>query len=204
MDQETFTSASGMWALVWSPASLSRNTRTTLYLHGAGGFGRGMAGLFEYPDLPSLLRDGMELDCRVVIPSCHVGDEWQPTMLSDFLTELESTYDKPSGGYDLVGYSRGGRGVYQFAAFEPARVRTLAAISARDMPELAHELRGFPVFIIHGDKDQRTPVERIRSMYDALRAEGCNCKLEIVDGDHFIIAKVLQDGSIFEWQTNAI
>jgi len=163
-----------------------------------------MAGLFEYPDLPSLLRDGMELDCRVVIPSCHTGDEWQPAMISDFLTDFESTYGKPSRGYDLLGYSRGGRGVYLFAVFEPARVRTLAAISARDMPELIHQIRRFPVFIVHGDKDQRTPVERIQGMYESLRAVGCNCKLTIIDGDHFIIAKVLQDGSIFNWQKNAV
>lgn len=204
MDQETFTSTStGMWALVWSSA-YQENGRTIIYLHGAGAFGTGMAGLFEYPDLPSLLRDGMDIGCRVVIPSCHVGEEWQLSMISSFLDDIEAVYGKPSRGYDLLGYSRGGRGAYQFAAPEPARIRTLAAISARDMPELIPDICGLPVFICHGLEDQRTPVTRIQRMYDGLRTAGCNCELSLVEGDHFIIAKVLQDGAIFNWQQNAI
>jgi hypothetical protein len=74
MHQETFTSSlTDMQALVWSPPSNEDDDRVILYLHGAGGFGTGMAGLYEFPDFPSLLRDGMQLSCRVVIPSCHIG-----------------------------------------------------------------------------------------------------------------------------------
>src|SRR6187431_1451698 len=141
MVEETFTSSStGMWSLVWSPAAHDEHGRSLLYLHGAGGFGTGMAGLFEHLDLPRLLREGMEVDCRVIIPSCHVDVEWKPAIVSSFLDDLEVVYGKPRRGYDLLGYSRGGRGAYQFAAAEPARVRTLAAISARDMPHLVRNI----------------------------------------------------------------
>jgi hypothetical protein len=36
-------------------------------------------------------------------------------------------------------------------------------------------------------------------MYEALQAAGCNCTFSPVEGDHFIIAKVLLDGQIFQW-----
>jgi hypothetical protein len=41
-------------------------------------------------------------------------------------------------------------------------------------------------------------------MYHALCAAGCKCKLSIIEGDHFIIGKVVADGHIFQWQKNAI
>jgi len=201
MVEETFTSDStGMWALVWSSASQHEDGRTLVYLHGAGGFGTGMAGLFEYPDLPSLLREGMDLRCRVAIPSCQVDVEWKPSLVSSFLDDLDVAYGKPARGYDLVGYSRGGRGAYQFAATEPTRIRTLTAISARDMPQLVEDLCRVPVLICHGLDDQVTPVARIERMYDDLVAAGCNCKLVLVEGDHFIIADVLEQGVVFDWQ----
>jgi predicted esterase len=204
MNQKTFTSTTtNMWALVWSPA-LQGDDRTLLYLHGAGAFGTGMAGLFEYPDLPSLLQDGMQVGCRVVIPSCHIGEEWKPSVISSFLDDLEDAYGKPKGGYDVLGYSRGGRGAYQFAAAAPGRIRTLAVVSTRDMLETVPHICAFPVFICHGFEDQRIPVAKAQRMYDALRAAGCNCRLSLVEGDHFIIAKVLVDGRIFQWQQHAI
>jgi len=201
MTQETFTSPStGMCALVWTPTSHSADDRILLYLHGAGAFGTGIAGLYEYPDLPSLLRDGMEVGCRVVIPSCPSGEEWQTSAISLFLDDFEAVYEKPKAGYDLLGYSRGGRGAYQFAATESDRVRTLAVVSTGDMPELISRLCPIPVFICHGLHDQRTPVSKAQDMCASLQAAGGRCEFSLVEGDHFIIAKVLSDGRIFQWQ----
>ena len=191
MQQQTFTSSStGMHALVWSPARDSGLARPILYLHGSGEFGTGLEGLFRYPDFPSLLRDGLEIGCRVAIPACHVGQEWQPALVSAFLDDVDAVHGRPTQGYDLLGYSRGGRGAYQLAAADPDRTRSVAVISARDMPELVPSLCGIPVFICHGLEDQNTPVARVLRMHQALCDAGCNCELNLVDGDHFIIAKV--------------
>jgi pimeloyl-ACP methyl ester carboxylesterase len=205
MNQLEFTSAStGLWALVWTPSAQSHSDRTILYLHGAGGFGSGIAGLYEYPDLPSLLRDGLELDCRVVIPSCHYGEEWDPSVLALFLDDLDRAYGKPENGYDLLGYSRGGCGAYGLAAADPSRIRTIAAISTKDMLDLAPRIATLPVFICHGGGDQRTPVGSARRMHQTLQEFGCNSTLSVIEGDHFIIAAVLADGLVFRWQRDAI
>jgi predicted esterase len=201
MNQETFTSTStGIRALVWSPAQQKDNGRVILYLHGSGAFGTGMPGLFEYPDMPSLLRDGMEISACVVIPRCHIGQEWQPQIISSFLDDIDRAYGKPQHGYDLLGYSRGGHGAYQFAAAEPGRIRTLAVVATRAMPELAPKIAKLPVFICHGKEDQRTPADNVLRMHEALLAAGCNSTLALVEGDHFIIASVLIGGRIFRWQ----
>jgi predicted esterase len=72
------------------------------------------------------------------------------------------------------------------------------------MSEAVPRISALPVSIIHGIDDPRTPASQAQQMYDALSAAGCKCKLTLVEGDHFIIAKVISDGHIFQWQTNAI
>jgi predicted esterase len=205
MHQDTFTSSStDMQALVWSPPSNEDDGRVILYLHGAGGFGTGMAGLYEFPDFPSLLRDGMQLSSCVVILSRHVGERWEPSIISSFLDDFENFREKPKHGYDIVGYSRGGSGAYHFAATEPERIRTIAVVSTRQMPEAVLRISALPVSITHGINDPRTPASQAQLMHDALSVAGCKCQLSLVEGDHFIIAKVIADGHIFQWQRNAI
>jgi predicted esterase len=205
MRQEIFKSSStGMQALVWSPPSNEDDDRVILFLHGAGGFGTGLAGLYRFPDLPSLLRDGMQLSCRVVIPSCHIGERWEPAFISSFLDDVERVRQKPKHGYDVLGYSRGGSGAYHFAATAPERIRTIAVVSTRTMLEVVPRIASLPVSITHGINDPRTPASQAQLMYEALCAAGCKCQLTLVEGDHFIIAKVIADGHIFQWQKDAI
>jgi predicted esterase len=118
------------------------------------------------------------------------------------LDDLERISKRPEQGYDLVGFSRGGSGAYQFAATAPERTRTIAVVSARQMSDAATRIAAIPVSITHGLDDPRIPTAEAQLMYDALTAAGCNCQLSLVEGDHFIIAKVIAAGDIFQWQRN--
>lgn len=205
MKLETFTSTSTkIKGLVWAPASQKTNERNILYLHGAGGFGTGLAGLYEHKDLPSLIRDGLRLDCRVVIPSCHTGDQWQPNLISSFLNDYEQIFGIPTQGYDIMGYSRGGYGAYKFAASEPSRIRTLSVFSSPTAPELASEISSFPVFICHGLADQKISAESSKNMHKALVETGCNASLSLLQGDHYIIAQALIESGVLSWQKEVI
>jgi pimeloyl-ACP methyl ester carboxylesterase len=204
MIEKRFKSVSThMESLVYFPATDSGNGRVILYLHGSGGFGTGIEGLFEYPDFPGLLRDGLELDSLVLIPSCHEGDNWQPGMITSFLDDFEKAFDRPETKYDIIGYSRGGVGAYRFAAVYPLRVRSLAAVSARPVFDVAPRLIGMPVMICHGLNDGRTPFSDVQKMHSMLVESGSICKLVLLDGDHHIIARVLTGGLIFDWQRQA-
>jgi predicted esterase len=192
--------ASGMKALVYSPAANFDDGRILLYLHGSGGFGTGLAGLYNFSDLPGLLRDGMTLTSTVIIPSCHVGDHWQPEILSAFLDDFERSQGLASIEYDVMGYSRGGTGAYYFAASAPKRVRTIVAISARSAPDVISKIAAIPILLYHGTKDLRVAADESRDMHQSLLAAGGASKLMLIDGDHFIGAHVLSDNSIFDWQ----
>jgi len=191
---------SGMKALVYTPAAATDSNRVILYLHGSGGFGTGLAGLYEYPDLPSLLRDGMPVSCAVLIPSCHLGEHWQPSVLSAFLDDFERSYGLTEIQYDVIGYSRGGTGAFKFAAGAPNRIRTLVAISAQSALDLVDEIAVVPTLLCHGTMDTRVAAEESRVMHQKLCAAGGTCELMLIEGDHFIVAEVLSNDSVFAWQ----
>jgi poly(3-hydroxybutyrate) depolymerase len=198
--------ASGMKALVYSPAALTwaDSNRAILYLHGAGGFGTGLAGLYQFPDLPSLLRDGMPVSSAVIIPSCSVGEYWQPRAISAFLGDFERAYGLTEMKYDVIGYSRGGTGAFNFAASAPERIRTLVAISARSALDVVDKITGVPILLCHGTMDTRVAAEESRLMRQNLCAAGGACELMLVEGDHFIVAEVLSNDSVFAWQRAAV
>jgi poly(3-hydroxybutyrate) depolymerase len=200
LSAEFVSSTSGMKALVYSPRTLDDDHRFVLYLHGSGGFGTGLPGLFQYADLPSLLRDGMELASTAIIPSCHTNTYWQPNDISDFLDDFERDRGITRIKYDVVGYSRGGSGAFHFAASAPKRVRTIAAISARAALEVVTQIAGIPTLLCHGIMDARVPADESRRMHRSLCVAGGLCELSLNEGDHFISARVLSDNSIFDWQ----
>jgi predicted esterase len=192
--------SSGMKALVYSPAANFGNNRVVVYLHGSGGFGTGLAGLFQFPDLPSLLRDGMSLTSTVLIPSCHEGEYWRPEIISAFLDDFEHSNGIGGVRYDVVGYSRGGTGALYFAASAPERVRTIVAISARSAYDIIPKITAIPTLFVHGTTDTRVSADESRQMHQDLCAAGGKCELMLIDGDHFVVADALTNESIFNWQ----
>jgi poly(3-hydroxybutyrate) depolymerase len=198
--------ASGMKALLYSPAALSlaASNRVILYLHGLGGFGTGLAGLYQFPDLPSLLRDGMQVSCAVIIPSCHVGEYWQPRVIGAFLDDFERSYGPTEMKYDVIGYSRGGTGAFIFAASAPERIRTLVAISARSALDVIDRITEIPTLLCHGTMDTQVAAEESRLMRQHLCAAGGACDLMLIEGGHFIVAEVLSNDSVFAWQRTVV
>jgi predicted esterase len=192
--------SSGMKALVYSPAANFGNKRVVVYLHGSGGFGTGLAGLFQFPDLPSLLRDGMSLTSTVLIPSCHEGEYWRPEIISAFLDDFEHSNGISGVRYDVVGYSRGGTGALHFAASAPERVRTIVAISTRSACDIIPKITAIPTLLVHGTTDTRVSADESRRMHQGLCAAGGKCELMLIAGDHFIVADALTNESIFDWQ----
>jgi predicted esterase len=205
MINKIFTSNSTkMQSLIYFPSAQQNDGRFILYLHGSGGFGTGLAGLYTYSDFPSLLRDGMELTSTILIPSCHTGDSWNPSDVSIFLDDFENAHGLTDIRYDIIGYSRGGRGAYTFAANYPNHVRSIAAVSSRSALNTIEGIAEKPVLICHGTNDERIPVSEAQLMYDKLIQVNCKCALMLVEGDHYIIEKVLLEGLIFNWFKNQV
>lgn len=62
------------------------------------------------------------------MPCCHDSDHWEPQKLKVFFDELRQNlkYDE----IDLLGYSRGGKGVYDYLSTY-GDIRSAVIVSAR-------------------------------------------------------------------------
>lgn len=192
--------SSGLQGLHYA-CGVPRPDRTILYLHGKSGFEGGLEGLFAYPELPSLLRTGVEYDCDVLVPVCHGQAEWSPAAVAQFLDDEPVRSIVRNARYDIVGYSRGGTGGYRVAAHLEARARTLVAVSARPVRDIASRLLHVPVLMVHGKMDQVVPLNDVMALYTELKSEGHTaCQLVEFEGDHFIADRVFASPLIPDWQ----
>ncbi len=78
---------------------------------------------------------------------------------------------------NLMGFSQGAALAYTLALFHPQRVRRLAGLAGflpEDAASLvgARPLQGKPVFMAHGRRDERVPVERARDSLKLLKQAG--------------------------------
>ena len=195
-----FTSPTTRWqSLIYQPAPLVDDDRVLLYLHGAGGFGTGIDGLFEFPDLPTMLRDGLSLASTVAIPSCPTSGRWQSVTLAAFLDDLERHLDRASVTYDVLGFSRGGTGGVEFAIAYPQRVRTLVTLAARVPQRLTASGGTFPVLLVHGKADDKVPASDAQTLHAAFAASGHPCELMWIEAGHYLIDAALVQ-RVVQWQ----
>ncbi len=163
--------------------------RVLLLLHGWTGDENSM-GIF----VPRLPEDAFLIIPRGLHPTPLGGFSWQPdhqkkwASISDLQPAVETLMDQldpinfPQADFDrlsLIGFSQGAALVYAFTLLYPERVISLAAL-AGFMPEGAGvlvrsrnpDLRGKPVFVAHGSKDEMVPVEKARQAVALLEQAG--------------------------------
>jgi len=145
---------------------------------------------------------------RALHPAPGGGYSWHPKIgrkwpdLKDLepamnaLLELLSPANFPEGDFsqiDLVGFSQGAALCYALTIGHPEKVRRLAVL-AGFLPEGADEavlrgsetgrrpLEGKPVFITHGTRDERIPVEKARraaELFDEAGAKVTYCEDDV-------------------------
>ena len=98
----------------------------------------------------------------MIIPSCHLGETWQPGVISAFLDDFERSSGLTKVEYDVIDHSCRGTGAFNFAASAPERIRTLVAISARSALDVVDKITGVPILLCHGTMDSRVVVEKSR------------------------------------------
>ncbi|MFD2177829.1 alpha/beta hydrolase [Veronia pacifica] len=155
-----------------------------VYLHGAGGFGSGYEGQYAFPDFASLLRDEeIELEQPFIVACCMQGEYWDVNRLIPYLEYLSLQFN--GADIDIMGYSRGGVGVYELLA-AGGRFQSATIINSR--PTSPFSFPHIPIHIIHATDDQRTPIQTI----EAFTSVSGNQLTQFTawQGDHFSIAEI--------------
>lgn len=163
-----------------------------LFLHGAGERGSDNERQLKY--LPTWLAEEENRrrhPCFVLAPQCRTDHKWvevdwsgktsvpqQPEMTVDMAAAvaaldavLQAEPVDPARVY-LTGLSMGGYGSWDLAARMPERFAAVIPICGGGDEATAPKLKPLPIWCFHGDADKAVPVERSRTMVEAVRAAG--------------------------------
>lgn len=151
-----------------------------LYLHGGRGRGSDLTKLGWYP-VPRMLDEGKhQVPFIVVVPQCPEGELWTDTeALVSLLDEVMGTHPVDPDRVYLAGYSMGGNGAWYLAYKHPERFAAISPMSGPANTWWVDRLRGLPIWVFHGEKDEVVPERESREMVEALRAEGGQVRLSL-------------------------
>lgn len=204
------------------PESITPGTRYPLviFLHGAGE--RGTDNLNQLQYLPTWMAEKTArktYPCFVLAPQCRNDEKWADVSWSD----LKSTPHSPTPTVDmmaviaaieetmkrepvdpariyLTGLSMGGYGSWDLAARMPERFAAVIPICGGGDEATAAKIKALPIWCFHGDADTAVPVERSRTMIEALRVAGAEPKYsELAGVGHDSWTPAYRDPDVLAW-----
>ena len=183
---------------VLKPAVVEPGKRypVVFFLHGAGE--RGSDNELQLTYLPTWLAEEENRrrhPCFVVVPQCRADHKWveidwsdksslpqKPEMTVDMaaavaaLDAVMRSEPVDPGRVYLTGISMGGYGSWDLAARTPERFAAVIPICGGGDEATAAKLKTLPIWCFHGDDDKAVPVERSRTMVEAVKAAGGTVK----------------------------
>ena len=142
-----------------------------IFLHGAGESGSDLEKV-KLHGPPKLIANGdFDHPCIVVSPQCP-GRGWNTDLLAALIDEICHDYRVDEDRVYLTGLSMGGFGSWALAAARPERFAAVAPICGGGNPVDAIKLRGLPIWVFHGAKDNVVPLAASQAMVKALEALG--------------------------------
>lgn len=193
-----------------------------VFLHGAGE--RGDDNLTQLKYLPEhLATPGSRKKYRAFVfaPQCAAESSWVDAIwgakvsvpIADRPTpDLQKVYETvdhllTTEAIDhnriyLTGLSMGGYGAWEFACRAPKMFAAVAPICGGGDESVAPRLIHTPIWAWHGDQDDAVPVERSRSMVNAIRdAGGQKCRYTELagEGHKSWIPAYRDDSGLLDW-----
>jgi uncharacterized alpha/beta hydrolase family protein len=122
-----------------------------------------------------------------------VGASWEVGRLSRYISEIKQNNNNLE--IDLIGYSRGGTGVYKYIA-KYRDLRTATVINSKPLKTMPITINT-PLHVIHSVNDQFTPMAHIEDNF--INFTEPKVQLTRWDGDHFSIEAIAKAKVWVEW-----
>jgi predicted esterase len=170
-----------------------------VYLHGGSMRGTDPERLRRM-GLPAVVEKDPDFPFIVLSPLLPERQLWTDTdALIALLDDVVRRHRIDPDRVYLTGHSVGGNGAWYLAYRHPDRFAAIAPMAGPAIPWWATRLKDVPVWAFHGDRDEIVPPRESREMVDALRAEGGDARLTVLEGrDHFIL-DAYENRELYAW-----
>ncbi len=198
------------------PAKIEQGKKYPLILslHGAGERGRDNTRQLKFlPEMMAKAEYRKKYPCFLLAPQCRGGKQWVGTPWSRKVSLpmakqpshqmrvavailLKTIREMPVDTHRvyLTGLSMGGYGTWELAARHPQWFAAVAPLCGGGDEKQAPKLVGKPLWAFHGDRDGAVPVERSRTMIEAIKKAGGKPKYtEYKGAGHGIWTRAYQD-----------
>lgn len=179
-----------------------------VFLHGAKDRGTDLGLLLGW-GFPKLVSEATSLPYHFLalqIPPETTWPEWRDELFS-LIDSVGVKHRVDTDRVVLSGFSLGSAGTWLLGSAHPERFAGLVVVSGR-VPEAIDEarlerLRNTPIWVFHGERDDKAPLIDAQHAVNALRARGSSVLFTVVpDGDHFIAEAAYGDSSLQKWLAN--
>ena len=202
--KKTITKDVGCGYLLFLPADYGKTKKDwplILFLHGIGERGNDL-NLVKTHGLPRIIDKQKDFPFIVVSPQCPDNSFWndEVDMLSNLLDEVCSEYDVDTDRIYLTGLSMGGFGTWALAAAQPERFAAIAPICGGGLFYMFLSIKDLPIWIFHGQKDDKVPVYESQRMYEIIKENGGNVKLTIYpEAEHDSWTQTYDNQELYDW-----
>jgi predicted peptidase len=170
-----------------------------LFLHGAGERGDDLSKVKKHGP-PKIVETKKDFPFIVVSPQAPLRGGWQNKSLLALLDEIEGKYKVDKDRVYLTGLSMGGYGTWRLAAAAPERFAAIVPICGGGDPKSAEKLKGLPIWVFHGAKDNAVPLKRSEDMVKALKDAGHEVKFTIYpNAGHDSWTETYNNPELYKW-----
>ena len=195
------TTAGGVRYALHLPADMAAKPSWPLmvFLHGAGERGDDLAKV-KLHGPPMHAEAGKVFPFILASPQVDSGERWEPERVLEVLTEVSARYPVDPARVYLTGLSMGGYGTWATAIAYPERFAAIAPVCGGGDPGDVGRIKGLPVWVFHGAKDDVVPLSESQEMVDALKAAGGDVKLTIYpEADHDSWTETYANPMFYDW-----
>jgi predicted peptidase len=170
-----------------------------LFLHGMGECGD-MLELVKKNGPPMMIEHGRSFPFIVVSPQCPDTTGWSVEVLDMLLNEVARRYKVDENCIWVTGLSMGGAGTWNLALAYPKRFAAIVPICGWVDPTNAAKLKGLPIWVFHGAKDDVVPLSQSENMVKALKDHGNPVKFTLYpDANHDSWTETYNNPELWEW-----
>lgn len=170
-----------------------------VFLHGSGERGDDIERV-KVNGPPRLVAEGREFPFVLCSPQLEAEGDWNPDQLHALLAALRSGWRIDATRTTATGLSRGGHGVWRWAAAWPDDLAGIAPVCGHGDPARVCRARRVPVRAYHGADDNVVPLAAQQACVDALRACGGEVSFTVYPGvGHGSWEAAYEDPGLVPW-----